>query len=104
MTAKITELARQIEAATPNREELQGMCLSRMHNIENYDILTLAEEIADTIAQRFQIIAQAAGGIIELCEQAEANKKAFEEAIKPGKPEAPSGRIYKTKSQGVQNG
>jgi len=105
---KIKELAEKIEKAVVNRDLLREQrkfwFSKQLWQMPDHSYRTNQECFDDWIVKRFQIIAQAAGGIRELCEQAETNKKAFEEAIKQRKSEVPSGRIYRTKSQEVQNG
>ena len=104
--SKIRELAEEIEKAIPAKEEMQNQC-RKIHgkyvpSIEDFKFI-------DWLAQNLQIIAQAAGGIRELCEIEEAKVKTKLEVIEQGKGRTDSllvaaiGARYETKSE-VQNG
>ena len=84
MTAKIRELARQIEAAIPSGEEMKKMrqkAWDSWIDDKRYGSPSYTERFQDLLAQRFQIIGQAAGGIIASCEIEEAKVKAQLEQI-----------------------
>ena len=72
---KIKELAEKIEKAVVNRDLLREQrkfwFSKQLWQMPDHSYRTNQECFDDWIVKRFHIIAQAAGGIIELCEQEE---------------------------------
>ena len=93
-TAGIRELAEAIEKATPSAEELDNQCnrwfSQKVWHCPDHSYRSDQECYQDWIAKRFLVIAQAAGGIKLLCEQAEAeaeHRLAVHKAVQEAKLE-----------------